>query len=338
MLGFMLDPTVSWPLLLLLLYSIFCLGSVVLLDAALASRSAIQIGIFTGVPVSLIYVMLFPIATGIFPAAYIIGALIAGSIAFLLVRGIVSWCGASFAVFAKTLGFICLGLGTIAMVFMLLGEESLSVMFVPVIAVVMTNLVCATVWCLGVYLDCSIRVIRLYPSASRFSLLGLMSLITWLAAFLAALRWSVLRSFAEYSKLPLEAPSQCYVATAAARGHRRFVRSESLVAASGDELIVNPQLARLKAAELSVMAISPTVHRIIRYAYDRLGPPLASRLRNPLLADAAYVVLKPAEWCAMFFVKCCLGAEAESAINKLYLGRLSKAFESHALSSNRRQR
>jgi hypothetical protein len=49
---------------------------------------------------------------------------------------------------------------------------------------------------------------------------------------------------------------------------------------------------------LSLAASLPRLHAAIRAAYDRLGPPLAARLRHPLAADLAYLMLKPAEWLA----------------------------------------
>src|SRR5262249_24674408 len=100
-----------------------------------------------------------------------------------------------------------------------------------------------------------------------------------------------------YSKLPLTAPQNCYVATAAARGHQSIVRSTRVMASDGSWFMVNDQLRRLKAAELIIEGLFPKLHRLMRSLYDQLGPPLARQMiGRPLLADAAYLLLKPAEW------------------------------------------
>ena len=75
-----------------------------------------------------------------------------------------------------------------------------------------------------------------------------------------------------YSKLPLEDPSGCYIATAAARGHPAIVKSWPVQLAGGKILQVNRQLAILKAGELALRALAPRLHCALRWIYDFVGP------------------------------------------------------------------
>lgn len=97
---------------------------------------------------------------------------------------------------------------------------------------------------------------------------------------------------------PMHTRPICYIATAASRGHRRWVGGRLLRLCDGREIIVNRQLHRLITLELLLAWWSPAVHRPLREFYDRVGPPLAAGLTNPWLADVAYVALKPLEWMA----------------------------------------
>ena len=41
---------------------------------------------------------------------------------------------------------------------------------------------------------------------------------------------------------------------------------------------------------------------MFRCVYNRIGPAVARRIRHPLLADVAFVALKPFEWIARFIL------------------------------------
>ena len=73
----------------------------------------------------------------------------------------------------------------------------------------------------------------------------------------------------------------------------------------------------LKAAELLLAGISPTAHRVCRRIYDLIGPKLAATLIHPLLADAAYLTLKPAEWLSRVALALLLPGRRE-AIRRIY--------------------
>ena len=71
----------------------------------------------------------------------------------------------------------------------------------------------------------------------------------------------------------------------------------------GHKGVTNRQLLRFKLAEIALAAIAPNVHWLLRLAYNSIGPPLAGRMNHPLVADLAYLALKPAEWCSYVFVR-----------------------------------
>jgi len=129
-----------------------------------------------------------------------------------------------------------------------------------------------------------------------------LGIVAWLAAYLAAWRYDILKMHELYAQLP-PVPPDCYIATAAAHGHANFVGSKTVQLANGNSMQVNPQLQIFKSAELALLAVAPRVHKPLRKTYDLIGKPLARMIRYPLLADAAYLSLKPFEWLARFALK-----------------------------------
>ncbi len=117
-----------------------------------------------------------------------------------------------------------------------------------------------------------------------YSLLG--SLPFWL--------WSCWWSFTTYEKLPENAPD-CFVVTAAGRGHRGLVGPFTEFSHGGRRLAANRQLITFWTLEDRWRVRSPGSHRLFRRAYNRLGPHLARRIRSPWLADAVWLALKPLE-------------------------------------------
>lgn len=177
-------------------------------------------------------------------------------------------------------------------------------------------------WALFSYTYVSYRVFRDSSTLSKnFSLLQFLTTVTWIGTFLGLCRASVLASLAEYSKLPLEPPEGCYIATAASSGHSRFVGiNEELCQA----FPVNRQLCRLKAFELMLQTLAPPLHRGLRKAYNSAGPIAAGKIQNRFLADIAFVLLKPAEWFAMFCVRVVAGKKAGKLVLSVYRCRISK--------------
>jgi len=60
----------------------------------------------------------------------------------------------------------------------------------------------------------------------------------------------------------------------------------------------NRQTQILRRFEREVLCQHARGHRVLRAVYNRVGPLLASMLFCPILADLAYLSLKPAEWTA----------------------------------------
>lgn len=144
-----------------------------------------------------------------------------------------------------------------------------------------------------------------------------LGLLAWLSGFVLVWRIAVLRTLELYADLPTS-PPDCYVATAAARGHPRFVGSRAVRLENGRCLRVNAQLQHLKSAELALLAVAPRLHARLRRIYDAVGGMLARLLAHPLPADAAYLLLKPFEWIAMFMLGMIV-PEINSISRKLYI-------------------
>ncbi|MBN2295232.1 MAG: hypothetical protein JXM70_22570 [Pirellulales bacterium] len=163
-------------------------------------------------------------------------------------------------------------------------------------------LACSTSWAMIAYSMMSWRLLRhRRRGAWQFSLAQLLGFVTWLAAYLSAWRLSVNLMLVEYAKLPATPPDSCYIATAAARGHCRFVGSQAVCMDDNHIVCINDQTRYLKAAELTLAATCPRVHRLARTIYNWAGPRAARLLTHPLAADTAYLALKPAEWAARTF-------------------------------------
>ncbi len=133
------------------------------------------------------------------------------------------------------------------------------------------------------------------------------------ALFVATWRHGIQRSIEVYNELPTE-PIDCYVATAAARGHHRFV--QSTVGPFGTP--VNTQLRVLKAGEIVLASSLPLIHRALRQVYDRIGPKLAQRLTRPAHADAAYLVLLPVHLLTHAFLKVVLPNSGAKVVSDIY--------------------
>lgn len=141
----------------------------------------------------------------------------------------------------------------------------------------------------------------------------------WTAAYGASAYIAIDRVFELYTQLPTEAP-QCYVATASAKGHRRFVNSSVVEMGNGELLLVTKQLQVLKAGELVLRETVPSLHRGMRRVYDSVGPNLASRIQNRWAADLGYLLFKPFEWVTLFLLKRILPNQF-GKVRRFYTGR-----------------
>jgi hypothetical protein len=317
-LAFTLSGRAGYVFYPLMLYPMICLTMLLFREHRFNRNPAVRFGMYTGIPVAGWYMAMLGIGlmdvSGVLSLSWLNVAL-QGLVAVgvpLLFWGLIRlalwgrrklhipW----WAVIA--VGFVLYGIWILHAV-LTQDEELAKVLVWPfgvVAALYIISLFCAPSWALGVYLGMSVRLAWRYPLAPRFRLIQLMAVVTWLGAFLAACRWAVERSLAEYAKLPLTDPGGCYVASAAAYGHPWLVGSRPVLTVNGAVVRINRQLQMLKVGELALRERLPHVHRVLRRIYDVLGPRAARRLTNPWLADVAYLSLKPAEWAVCVALAC----------------------------------
>jgi hypothetical protein len=153
----------------------------------------------------------------------------------------------------------------------------------------------------------------------QFGLTHMMAAVTWFAAYFGTFRAAVQLALARYAELPTAPPGDCYVCTAASRGHARLVRSRRFVTDDGGARLVNGQMQQIKAAEIVLRVSFPRVHRTCRRVYDWLGPKLARRMTNRFVADAAYLALVPCQMAARLLVRIAAG-RCDSVLRRFYSG------------------
>ena len=107
------------------------------------------------------------------------------------------------------------------------------------------------------------------------------------------LGWSWSRQV--YDSLPNQAPTGCFIVTAASRGHERCVGPLTGILRNGRRQLANQQLISFWQFEDLWQSRSPRCHGLFRRIYNHVGPVIATRVRSPWIADAIYLALKPAE-------------------------------------------
>jgi hypothetical protein len=120
------------------------------------------------------------------------------------------------------------------------------------------------------------------------------SIPLWLGSF----AWSWMK----YQSLPVN-PPECFVVTAAMRGHRNVVGPLIRATRRGGPRLVTPQLLTFWQFEALWRACAPSSHRIFRCGYNYIGPVIARQVNSPWLADAVFLALKPAEMLAGLIVR-----------------------------------
>ncbi|MEM8930369.1 MAG: DUF6688 family protein [Acidobacteriota bacterium] len=148
---------------------------------------------------------------------------------------------------------------------------------------------------------------------------SLATIVVAIAGYVVAWRLAVRDIVQAYDALPAQ-PPDCFVATAAAQGPRRWVGGTLATTGTDGQRQITPQLQRIKLFELLWMTASPASHRGFRHVYDRLGPPVAATIRGPISAMLAWLVLKPAEWLAAASTRLVLGRAASRWRRRLYRG------------------
>jgi hypothetical protein len=277
------DPAISWPFFPLLAYAMTSAAAVIAFPRTAGRHYFVRFGLLTGIVLAMQYVAIYAVA---FDASAPFLGYLAGTFAGLaILTGLARLIPARY----RTLTVSIVAVFPLAVLSLLFGwrRVALGYLFVFALAPAIT---CFTFMALT---DVARHTEPPTPGPSRRA--RTIWMVSWLAAWAAAWKGSLALAAAKYATLPTAAPD-CYIATAAARGHARIVGAETALTSTGTTFRANAQLRRLKRFEILLRLVAPAIHRRLRAFYDFAGPPLARRLRHPLAADVAYVLLKPAEW------------------------------------------
>ena len=322
-LSFVLSGQCGWPIFPLLIYSMISMGAVIRDETNAFQKAWVRFGVFSGTIVCSWYLFVFGFVVFGNPITLIF--LLLGAAFWILVAHGLVLLLQTISKFHDLIPLITTIVGVAIIVLIIAISGGPEIVLALILAPCLLSLLLSTPLAFLVYFGMSIRILKVSDPARRFSLLQLMGWVTWCVAFASALQLTIKQSFTEYSRLPLEPAypgyQDCYVATAAAKGYRWIVGSQSLPTAASQPVIVNQQLAIFKAAELTLRAISPSAHRWFRFIYNRLGPRAAAKLSGPLSATVAYLGLKPAEWLCRIALRILLGHRTYQLVKELYLAR-----------------
>jgi len=295
----------GWPLVVfwpVLIYAMAAMALVLVDPMRWSKRLLTRFGVYTGVALAAQYLLVMAVGIGGWklPVLVLVGMVVVIT-ASHGVRTLVAKRRWSRPVTASW-QWVLLALAGVAAVFAF-----------PFIAIFLVLL--APAWTLLAYVMMTLRL-RATACEPSPPLRVASLLLGWLTAYTASWALAITLAIEAYAKLPTQPPG-CYVATAAANGHARFVGSRPVRCADGRVMRVNRQLRVCKVAELALRAVTPRAHRALRAIYDTLGPPLARLIRHPLAADAAYLALAPPAWLAELLLRR-LGCDVERLSRRIY--------------------
>jgi hypothetical protein len=320
---------------LFLFYSIACFTLALFRPGIAAEHFAVRLGLYTGIILGLHYCLLFGTqllniqdarsSEGVLKIVVLMLACIVIALAGwglwslgIALRPLVEKLFKSRACVALAM---MTPLAALAVGFALPADQATSVGLILLLGPAVLAIGLTPCWYLAATIAMAVHIARVRAARFQFHIWQLFAWTSWLAAYLAAWRFAVNAALEAYAALPVDPPSSnCYVATAAACGHARFVGSREVLGASGKVFWANRQLAYLKCGEIVLQTTWPELHKQLRQVYDYVGPPLARRLSNPWLADAAYLVLKPMEWATRIALQILAPGSIRSA-QKLYSSR-----------------
>lgn len=300
----LLLPKASWWFLPLLAYSILCYLLLLLASTRYSQVFVVPVGIYTGVLLALHYSIL-TLIYALDEKAYVIALVWILPILFSLAY---RWATSKWTV-AKVNKVLFLFLAGALLVASLISRGSLLVL------VLIGLTMAAPFWSFLIALQAAAWLYKTHETG--LTLQRGLGVTAWLAVYAAAWRYDILKMYELYAQLPQQ-PPECYIATAAARGHPQFVRARAAQLAAGRYMQVNRQLQILKCAELALLAIHPSLHKLLRRMYNVVGKWLARRIQNPFLADVAYLLLKPCEWSAGFALQLII-PEIELISKRMYI-------------------
>ncbi|MEO6541735.1 MAG: DUF6688 family protein [Ferruginibacter sp.] len=298
----LLSPEASLLFMPLLVYSITSYILLLISPAHYASSFLIRMGIYSGVMLALQYSILT------FLALEMPFVLIVAGISPLIVFRFYPWMKKKWNLKFLRILILVLFIGWY-IVAAIRSEAALIPLFLVAVLLAMVS----PFWCLLLSLRAAIWLYRNFETG--FTVLRGFGSASWVAIFVAAWRFDILKMSELYAALPTSPP--CYIATAAAQGHPHIVRSQPVRLKNGNIMRVNPQLQHFKAVEIAVMAVFPKLHQLIRKIYDVIGKKLAGYIRNPLLADVAFLLLLPVEWISFLTLKLFV-PEIEIISKKIY--------------------
>lgn len=310
-----LDPDVTIFFAPFILVAWFAVLAAIAVEPLMAGRRLTRWLVYSSVPLTLQYLVISSIAFVGVPI--IVGGVLVGlwAGALALTRGerhvSLSW-----------VGYLAAALGSAAaLVSVLLNGPSVESLLRPLVIPLFLLILGGPTICFAAAVHRSLRVRRIAataaPSVTAETALAGLGAVGWLVGYGVAWRQAARKATELYDELPVEQPT-CWVATAAATGHRRVVGSSTTIAADGTHFAVTRQLQTLKLAEVVIAAVAPSVHRRLRVHYDRWGRRFASRLSTPFRADLAYGALKPAEWFGRLIARVALD-DAEAVRRRLYV-------------------
>jgi hypothetical protein len=301
-----LSPEASFVFFLLLAYSVISY-ILLLVDTDRFARSFIvRFGIYTGVFLALQYSILTLFALDTSLSSVLVLLLYFSPI--ILTR-VYRWLTSKWN--AALVGYIALGIGLVILFASMIALYNPAV---PFLFLAYFLGIAAPFWTFLIASQAMLWLIKNHEN--KFTVSRGLGLFAWLASYAYALRFNILKMYELYAALPPEPPN-CYIATAAAQGHPRIVGSSVVELKSGKHLRINQQLQRLKCFELTLMVLSPHLHGFIRRVYDVAGKKMAACIRNPYLADIAYLLLVPAEWISFLALKLFM-PEVETISKKIY--------------------
>jgi len=295
-LALFLQSEASIFFLLLLTYSIACYILLLINPDGYSSLFVVRFGVYTGVLLALQYsVILF---------LYLIDNKYSFAIVLLWLFPIYFPKSYRWAVSKWDTRRVLSSLGILVLIAVLIAVAYYREPFLPLFLAFVALIIAAPFWSFLIASQAAIWLFKNYET--MVTLPRGLGVTAWLAAYAVAWRYDILKMYELYAKLPT-APPNCYIATAAAHGHPKLVRSWAVQLANGKSMRANNQLQILKCAELALMAIAPRLHKLLRTIYDVIGKSLAQKIQNPFLADVAYLMLKPFEWIAKFCLRLIIG-------------------------------
>ena len=288
--GVLLAGQASWPMFGLMAYSMLAMCLLLINRPFFAQWFVVRLGVYTGMVLAGLYGIVLLAATqfvGATISAVVLAGLVVPVTAFwwLIRRAGIKW--------------VLVGIGALAVLGLMVAGLILGFSALPVILIAVLGSGPLVTFC-----ACLVMGWWLYrnaPSARRT--IAATWWLTWLLSFGGSTWATTIAAMHFYQSLPKTPPNKCYIASMAARGHRRVVRSGWVRCADGHAYAVNDQLRVLKAGEVVIAALAPQLHATMRRVYDAWGPWLAARVVNAYGADAAYILLKVFELPTAFVLK-----------------------------------